>query len=171
MNLEEKILNEEVIYHGNYLNIAKCEVKLPDGNVVKRDIIHHPGAVAILAVKDGKILLVEQFRYAVNRTLLEIPAGKRNKGEDSRECAIRELEEETGYKAEKLEFLTEILPAPGFCDEVLHLYRAEDLVKGETNPDFDEFINVKEIPVEEFKAMALRGEVMDAKTIAALLYI
>ena len=172
MNLEEKILKEEVIFKGEYLNIAKMEVLLPDGKIKSRDVIRHPGATAIIAfLDDDNIILIEQFRLALNKVILEIPAGKLNHGEDIKECARRELEEETGYKANRLEYLGSIAPAPGFCDELLHLYKASDLVLGSKNEDEDEFTNVKIININKVKEMIKKGEIIDSKTISILAYL
>ena len=172
MNLEEKTIEEDLKYEGSFIKVVKQVVKLPDGNTSTRDIVRHPGGVAVAALfDDDTILLVEQYRKPIDKVTLELPAGKRENGEDPKTCGIRELEEETGLKAEKFEFLGKIATSPGFCDEYIYLYKAEGLYKGQINRDDDEFINVKKIKIKEFKEMIRRGEITDAKTIAALSYL
>lgn len=171
MNLKEETLSEESAYKGRFLNIVSQTVKLPDGNTSKREIIRHPGGVAVLAFLDyDTILLVEQFRKAIDQVTLELPAGKREYGEDPKICGIRELEEETGYKAEKFEYLGKIVTTPGFCDEYIYIYKAENLYPGNVNTDEDEFINVKKMKISEFKERIKNGEIIDAKTVAALCF-
>lgn len=172
MNLEEKTMQEELKYEGSFIKVVKQVVKLPDGNTSIRDIVRHPGGVAVIALlEDDTILLVEQYRKPIDKVTLELPAGKRENGEDPKICGMRELEEETGLKAEKFEFLGKIATSPGFCDEYIYLYKAEKLYKGQINRDEDEFINVKRIKIKEFKEMIKRGDITDAKTIAALSYL
>lgn len=171
-NLKEKIIKEDLIYKGSFLNIYNKEVILPNGNPYKRDIVNHPGATAIIAFLDEEnIILVEQYRLAVEKVLLEIPAGKLNKDEETIECARRELEEETGYFARNLEYLGKIVPAPGFCDEVIYLYKANNLVLREKNEDEDEFTNVRIHNINKVKEMIKSGEIIDAKTISVLAYL
>ena len=172
MNLEEKTIEEDLKYEGSFIKVVKQVVKLPDGNTSTRDIVRHPGGVAVAALfDDDTILLVEQYRKPIDKVTLELPAGKRENGDDPKICGIRELEEETGLKAEKFEFLGKIATSPGFCDEYIYLYKAEGLYKGQINRDDDEFINVKKIKITEFKEMIRRGEITDAKTIAVLSYL
>ena len=172
MNLEEKTIEEDLKYEGSFIKVVKQVVKLPDGNTSTRDIVRHPGGVAVAALfDDDTILLVEQYRKPIDKVTLELPAGKRENGDDPKICGIRELEEETGLKAEKFEFLGKIATSPGFCDEYIYLYKAEGLYKGHINRDDDEFINVKKIKIKEFKEMIRRGEITDAKTIAVLSYL
>lgn len=171
-NLQENILNKKLVYRGDFLELYNIDVKLPDGKKHSRDIIKHPGAAAIIAFLDEEsIILVEQFRLSLNRNLLEIPAGKLENKEDPRECALRELEEETGYKANSIEYIGKIATAPGFCDEIIYLYKAKDLVKGKKNEDEDEFTNVKVYKLNEIKEMVKSGEIIDAKTVAMFTYL
>ena len=171
-NLQENILNEKLVYSGDFLELYNIDVKLPDGKKHSRDIIKHPGAAAIVAFLDKEnIILVEQFRLPLNRNLLEIPAGKLENKEDPRECALRELEEETGYKANCIEYIGKIATAPGFCDEIIYLYKAKDLVKGKKNEDEDEFTNVKVYKLNEVKEMVKSGEIIDVKTVAMFSYL
>lgn len=171
MQFEEKTLLNENIYKGKIIEVNLKTVELPNGKEGKREIVNHPGGVAILAYKDKEtILLVEQFRKPLERNLLELPAGKIEKGEEPKICGIRELEEETGYKANKFSYLGKIVTSPGFCDEYIYLYKAEDLYKGNTGlQDEDEFINVKELKIGTIKEMIKKGEIIDAKTISAFM--
>ncbi|SHE94307.1 NUDIX hydrolase [Clostridium fallax] len=172
MKLIEKTLNEKTIYEGSFLKLIKQEVLLPDGNIAKRDILRHPGAVAIIAFKDeNTVVMVEQYRKAIDRVLLEIPAGKLEKDEDILECARRELEEEIGYTSNDIEYLGNFITAPGFCDEVIHLFKAKNLKEKFAKGDDDEFINIKEFSLEEIKRLIKNGIIVDCKTIAALQYI
>ena len=171
-NLKEKVVKETLVYKRSFLDIYNKEVILPNGSHYKRDIVNHPGATAIIAFLDEEnILLVEQYRLAANKVLLEIPAGKLNKDEEILECARRELQEETGYFAKNFEYLGKIIPAPGFCDEIVHLYKASNLVLGNKNEDEDEFTNVKVYNIKRVKEMIKSGEIIDAKTIAIFSYL
>jgi ADP-ribose pyrophosphatase len=171
-NLQEDILNKKLIYRGDFIDLYNVDVKLPDGKKHNRDVIMHPGATAIVAFLDEEnIILVEQFRLPLNRNLLEIPAGKLENKEDPEKCALRELEEETGYKANNIEYLGKIATAPGFCDEIIYLYKAKDLVKGEKHEDEDEFTNVKVYKLKEVKEMVRKGEIIDTKTVSMFAYL
>jgi ADP-ribose pyrophosphatase len=142
---------------------------LPNGHESTREVINHPGGVAVVAFKDkDTILLVEQFRKPIESNLLELPAGKLEYGEDPETCGIRELEEETGYKAKSFSYLGKIVTSPGFCDEYIYLYKAEDLFLGNMNLDEDEFLNVKELSLDEVKENIVNGKIIDAKTICAI---
>ena len=157
MNLNEEILNEKLIHKGNFMDFVNIDVKLPNGKNANRDVIKHPGACAVIAFLDSEnIILVEQFRLPLNKTLLEIPAGKLNKKEDPMDCAKRELQEETGYVAKEIEYLGSIATAPGFCDEIIHLYKAWNLSLGEKNEDEDEFTSVKVLNINDLKEMIKR---------------
>jgi ADP-ribose pyrophosphatase len=171
-NLNENTLEEELKYTGDFIKVVRTKVTLPDGREGHRDIVRHPGAVAIVAIKDdGKILVVEQFRKPVEKELLEIPAGKLNKGEDPLEAAKRELKEETGYSCEDIQYLGKIATAPGFCDEYISIYKATGLTKGNTEFDEDEFINLKEFSLKDLKIMIREGKIEDGKTIASLQFL
>lgn len=169
-DLVEKFIKSEVVFEGNLLTVRRDTVELPNGKHATRELIQHPGAVAVVPIRnDGKILLVRQFRYPVDQLTLEIPAGKLDPGEEPEACAKRELEEETGYKAKKLQLLSSILTTPGFTNEVIHLYLAEDLVLAEQCPDEDEFIDVEVFTKEEIRKMIENGTICDAKSLLGLL--
>lgn len=132
-------------------------------------MVDHPGAAAVLVIKDGSVLLVEQYRPAAGRQMLEIPAGTVDRGESPQDCARRELQEETGYTAESWEYLGHIYPTPGYTNEVLHLFFAGGLTKGEQQLEEGEDINVRWVPLDQVEEMIDRGEINDAKTIVAVL--
>lgn len=173
MIFSEKTIESELIYKGKIIDLNIHKVKLPNGKESKREIVNHSGGVAVLAYKDkDTILMVEQFRKPIEKMLLEIPAGKIEKDEDIKICGMRELEEETGYKANKFEYLGKIVTSPGFCDEYIYFFKAEDLCKGKDNIcDEDEFINIREIKVDHVKEMIKTGEIIDAKTISVFMMI
>lgn len=169
MDFTEKQISQNIAYEGNFLKLLDVEVILPDGNKAKRDIIRHPGAAAILPINEkGEVILVKQWRTALDRVLLEVPAGKLENGEEPLECAKRELEEETGYKANKFEYLGKIATVPGFCDEIIHLYVATELSLGVKGGDEDEFTSVEKMTLEEMKSKIKSGEIIDTKTINCL---
>lgn len=170
MRYNEKTLEVENIYKGKIINLNIHKVILPNNTVAYREVITHPGAVAILPIdKEGKILFVKQFRKAVEEELLEIPAGKMEAGEDPEKCALRELEEETGFLASQLIFISTIYTSPGFSNEVIHIYLAKDLIVGKRNLDEDEFIDLYKYNFIEALNLIKSGKIKDAKTIAAIL--
>lgn len=169
-DLKEKFLCSENVFDGELLKVKKDTVSLPNGKTATREWIEHPGAVAVVPIcNDGKIALVRQFRYPVGKVMLEVPAGKLDSGEDPDDSVLRELKEETGYTAKKIRKLTSIVTTPGFSNEVIHLYIAEDLITGKQCPDEDEFIHVVKYTREEIKDMIQNGKINDAKSILALL--
>lgn len=172
--LEEKTIKSDHIFTGRVISLQVDEVELPNGKTSKREIIKHPGAVAILPItNDGKIVMVEQFRKALERTLVEIPAGKLEKGEDPLNCARRELEEETGYVCENLDWLISFYTSPGFADEIVHLYVATGLSKKEdaAQLDEDEFVNIIELSLSEATQYIEEMKIYDAKTAYAVQYL
>jgi ADP-ribose pyrophosphatase len=172
--LEEKTIKTEHIFTGKVISLQVDDVELPDGKTSKREIIKHPGAVAVIAVTDdSKIVMVEQFRKALERNLVEIPAGKLEKGESPRVCAQRELEEETGYVCKSLELVHSFYTSPGFADEIVHVYEARGLSKVESPAaqDEDEFINLLELSLDEAKEYITQQKIYDAKTIYAVQYL
>ena len=169
--IEERILSEERVYEGKLVKVNRLEVTLPDGKGAVREAVRHPGASAIVPVDGmGNVTLVRQYRAPIAQVLLEIPAGKLDyKGEDRLEAARRELREETGLTAENWVHLTDIVTAPGFCDEVISIYLAIGLAAGEDEPDEDEFLNVEYIPLSDAADMVLTNQIKDGKTQAAVL--
>jgi ADP-ribose pyrophosphatase len=173
-NLEEKTLKTEQIFSGKIISLQVDDVELPNGKTSKREIVKHPGAVAVLAITDdNKIVMVEQYRKALERTLVEIPAGKLEKGEEPRLSALRELEEETGYECKQLEWLISFYTSPGFADEIIHLYLATGLSKKENAAglDEDEFVNLIELTLEEALQYIQEQKIYDAKTAYAIQYL
>ena len=171
--MDEKIkrINRELKYEGSLVKVYMDEVELPDGKIAKWDFINHDGAAAVVPVTDdGKILMVKQYRNALDRYTLEIPAGKLDdKLEETKVCAARELEEETGYKAGNLEFLITLRTWVAFTNEKIDVYVATDLTPTKQHLDEDEFIDVKAYELEELKEMIFRGELQDTKSISAIL--
>lgn len=169
-SLREEILREDMQYSGLFFGIDRLQVKLPDGEAAQRDVLRHPGAVAVVALtSDGHICLVRQYRAALDRVTVEIPAGKIDAGEDPLEAAKRELLEETGMKAEKIAFLGTVALAPGVSDEIIHLYMATELDFVGADPDTDEFLHVDIVPLEELVDAVLDGRIEDAKTVIGAL--
>ncbi|GGA22607.1 NUDIX hydrolase [Paenibacillus physcomitrellae] len=167
-HLKEKWISTEPIFQGKVINVQIDTVELPDGSQGKREIVKHPGAVAVLAAHEGKLLLVDQYRQAMGRCELEIPAGKLEKGEDPMEAAKRELEEETGYRCGTIRLLHSFYTSPGFADEIIHLYVAENLTEGEVSPDEDEFLEIYRVTLEEARQFIAEGRIADAKTLLAV---
>lgn len=169
MIFEEKKISSERIYEGAILNLRRDTVTVPSGTAY-REIVEHNGAVAIVPIKDdGKIVMVKQFRYPSGQVLLEIPAGKIDKGETIPEnTARRELREETGYTAEKLHYLGKLNPSVAYTEEVIHLYAATGLTEGETEFDEDEALDIVEYDYDEAFSMAASGQLVDAKTVAGI---
>ncbi|MFB0972560.1 MAG: NUDIX hydrolase [Tissierellia bacterium] len=169
---EEVTIKSEKIYEGKILNLKVDTVELPDKKYTKREIVEHSGGVGVVAItKKDNIILVNQYRQAISKEILEIPAGKLEIGEEPRSTALRELQEETGYSAQKLRYITEFYPTPGYCTEKIHLFVADDLVLGEQNLDEHEYVEVVEIPFDEAYEKVLNGDIVDAKTIIAILLI
>lgn len=168
---EEKTLTREEIFKGKIIELFLEEVQLVNGVICSREIIRHPGGVGIIAITNaGNIILVDQFRKALNKGLLEIPAGKLEKGEEPILTAMREFEEETGYKASKWDPLFSFYTSPGFADEKIYLFRADELslIENKKHADEDEFVDVIEVPIDEAWQMVSTGRIQDAKTIIAL---
>ncbi len=168
--LAERPLDENVAWTGRIFNVDRLRVQLPDGRAAIRDVVRHPGAVAVVALtNEGRICLVRQYRTALGRVTVEIPAGKLAPGEDPLECATRELREETGMEAEKIAYLATIASSAGFCDELIHIYMATGLSFSKSSPDADEFINVDLVEVGELVDAVLDGRIEDAKTVVGAL--
>jgi ADP-ribose pyrophosphatase len=170
MNYEEKTVSRKQIYKGNIINVENLTVTLPDGREATRDIVTHPGASVVMPLsEDGGLFLVRQFRKPLETVSLELPAGKLDPGEDPRECAERELREETGLSAKNIKHLISIHTTPGFSNEVIHLYAATGLTEGEASADEDEFISSEKLPVGKLVEMVLGGVITDAKSIIGIL--
>lgn len=165
----EEPVGSRTDYNGIIVSVKTDEVRLQNGKIVPREVVVHSGGVVIAAVTDdGKLLAVRQYRYPVSEELLELPAGKLERGEDPLECAKRELSEETGCTAETWVDLGKIYPSPGFCDEALYIFLAAGLVYGEAHPDEDEFLSVTRVSFDDFWDMIMSNALPDAKTIAGV---
>jgi len=157
------------IFTGKVLTLNIDMVTLPNGVTIDLEIVRHPGAAAVVPLKDNEtVVLIKQFRHAAGGFIFEIPAGKLHPGEDPRNCAARELEEEVGYRAGRLELLSSIFTAPGFTDEVIHIYQASELIRGRQNLDRDEVLEVVEVSLREAIEMMRVGKIRDAKTMVGL---
>ncbi|ETT81232.1 NUDIX hydrolase [Viridibacillus sp. FSL R5-0477] len=171
---EEKTTSSKKIFEGRVISVKVDEVILPNGNTSTRELVTHPGAVAIIPItNEGKIVLVEQYRKPLERSIIEIPAGKLEKGEKPEYTAIRELEEETGYGSKNFTFVQSFATSPGFADEVIHIYVARDLYRIE-NPaglDEDEFVELLEVTLEEAEQMIREERIYDAKTVFAIMWM
>lgn len=171
---EEKTIQSKQIFKGKVISLKVDDVTLPNGALSKREIVNHPGAVAVIAVTtDNKLILVEQYRKALERSIIEIPAGKLEPGEAPELTARRELEEETGYGCNELTYLQTFATSPGFADEVIHLFIARGLYKIENAAvaDEDEFVELLEVTLEEAEQMVAEQKIYDAKTAFAVLWL
>lgn len=172
MNLTEKPLSAEYKFKGRIINLRVDTAELPNGQTATREVIEHPGGVCIAALTEhDELYVVRQFRYPYSEVVTELPAGKREYGEDPELCGRRELTEETGMIAGKFQFMGELYPTPGYCGEIIYLYLATDLTRGEMHPDEDDFLEVEKIPLEKLVEMVLSGEIKDAKTQTLVLKI
>ena len=170
MDCFEKRIDGELKYQGVIVNVRLDHAELCDGSVVRREVVEHPGGATILPVDDeGYCYCVRQFRYPFGKLMLEAPAGKLEYGEDPRECALRELSEETGFTADEIIYLGPDCSSPGFSTELLHIYMARGLHKGESHPDEGEFLSVEKHHIDELADMVMSGEIDDGKTIIAVL--
>ena len=167
MNLSEKKLKSKTIYDGKILKLEVDEVRLPDGSTSVRECVRHHGGAAVLLVDSGAVLLVKQFRYLYGKELYEIPAGKLERGEEAIKAATRELEEETGYRAQLVR-LFELYPSVGYTDEVIHVYFAEKFEYVGRKLDECEFLECDFIEIEKVLKLIESGEICDAKTVAAV---
>lgn len=168
----EKELNRKVIFDGKIMTVTKEEVLCDNGIHAYREVVYHHGGVCILAIKKNQIILVKQFRYPNRIETLEIPAGKLEKNEDTKECAFRELEEETNHRAQDMKFIMKVLPSPGYTSEWLYLYEAIDFeeVSDALEGDEDEMIDIVLMDLEEAYQKVLDGSIVDAKTVIAIMY-
>lgn len=171
MGKEFERIKRELVYEGSIINFYKDTVQVPNGNVVKWDFIGHKGAAAVVPVtKEGRILMVRQYRNALDRYTIEIPAGGLNGAEEpTKVAALRELEEETGYRAEEAELLITIRTTVAFCNEKIDIYVANKLIPSKQHLDEDEFINVEAYEIGTLEEMIYNGTIQDSKTISAIL--
>ncbi len=157
------------IYKGKIIDLSVETVTLPNGATADLEVITHPGAAAVVPVKDDRtVIMVRQYRHAVGRFIDEIPAGKLHPGEDPKDCAVREVEEETGYKVNRLEPLLSFLTTPGFTNEIIHIFVGRELSPGTQNLGADEVLEIIEMPLDQAIARIKTGEIQDAKTIIGL---
>ena len=164
------------VYTGKVISLDVDKVRFPDGSVGELEMIRHPGASAVVPFlsdprgEDPQVLMIRQYRYAADGYLFEIPAGRLNAGEDPRDCALRELKEETGCSAEQMEHLFTMYTTPGFTDEKIHLFMATGLVAGETKHEADEFLDLEPMRLSRALELVEAGEIRDAKTVVGLLF-
>lgn len=170
MDFTEKPLKQDYLYRGKIVNLRVDDAELPDGTTALREVVEHPGGVCVAALTDKEeLLFVEQFRYPYMETVLELPAGKLEYGEDPFEAGKRELLEETGAAAKTYRDLGKLYPTPGYCGEIIHMYLAENLTFSEQHLDEDEFLEVRRIPLETAFQMVMRNEIRDSKTQVGIL--
>ncbi len=168
--MTEKTLNEKTIYDGKIIRVHVDDIELPDGNKAIREVVEHSGGVSVAALTENdELFFVRQYRYPFSRVLLELPAGKLEKGEDPLQAGIRELEEECGVKADKVISLGTVYPTVAYCSEIIYLYAATGLHHTSQHLDEDEFLSVEKIPLSKAVEMVMAGEISDAKTVALVL--
>lgn len=168
----ERQLSSETIFTGRVISVTRDTVELENGNTGVREVVHHHGGAGVAALNgQGEIYLVRQYRYALDRELIEIPAGKLEPGEDPFETAKRELGEEAGLTAAAYRDLGYIIPTCGYCSEIIYLYAAKELSPVSQHLDADEFLSVFTLPLEEAARLVLSGEITDSKTVAAILKV
>lgn len=168
---EAAVLSRRIVYEGSFLRLTAEEVRLPNGRVARLEVLRHPGSAAVVPVTSGgEVVLLRQYRHAVGRWLLEVPAGKLDAGESPESCARRELAEETGLAAASLDPLGPIWPSPGFTDELIHLFLARvDGDGGVQSLDRDEVLSLERLPLARAVELAAAGEISDGKSVCALL--
>lgn len=173
MNLVEKKVSSQTLFEGKIIKVTLDQAELPNGKLAAREVVYHPGGVAVLALgEDGMVPLVRQFRYPIQELLLELPAGKLDmEAEDQLDAAKRELSEEVGLEAEEWTYLGHTLASPGFCDERLHMFLARKLKNSGQHLDEDEFLNVEWMHFDELVQQAMDGTLTDAKTVTTALKV
>ena len=172
-NLKETRVDTKEIFTGNIVHLIRDDILLPNGKPATREVIRHIGAVAVVPLTDdGKVIVERQFRYPIDRVITEIPAGKLDTPQEDRlSAAQRELEEETGYTAREWTLLGDFCPTAAYCDEIITIYLARGLQKGQRHLDEDEFLNVREVPLEELVEDIMAGRIVDGKTQTAILKV
>lgn len=172
MELFEKTVEKNYVYEGRIINVRCDKAELHNGNPCTREVVEHNGGVCVAAVTENdELIFVRQFRYPYMEVVLELPAGKLEKGEDPFEAGKRELEEETGTVAAKYYDLGKFYPTPGYCGEIIHLYAAAELTATNMNPDEDEFLEVEKIKIDKAVDMVINNEIRDGKTIALIMKV
>ena len=174
MDLREKMVSSQTIFEGRIIRVTLDQARLPDGTLAAREVVYHPGGVAVLALDEDKtVYLVRQYRYPIQQLLLELPAGKLDHGaeEDRLLGAQRELSEETGLEASEWTYLGYTLASPGFCDEALHMYLARGLTRKGQHLDEDEFLDVVTMPFDELVRQVMDGTITDGKTVSTTLKV
>lgn len=170
--MDYKFIKREELYRGRIVGLVVDTVELPSGKQTIREVVRHPGGVVAVPLLDGdRVVFVRQHRYPMDRDLLELPAGKLDPDENPDACVARELEEETGYRAGKIEKLCACYTSPGFCDELLHVYLATELTKTKQRPEDEEKISIETYTLDQALAMIERGELIDAKSIVGVLMV
>ncbi len=165
MHLDEKTISSETIYEGKIFTVTRDKALLENGTEAVREVVHHNGGVTVIPItENNEVLMVKQFRYPHGKVMLEIPAGKLEKGESHYDCGKRELLEETGCTCADYKYLGEIVPTPAYVSEVIHLYLARGLTFSKQSLDEDEFLDVEKVPLDKAYQMVLKGEITDSKT-------
>ena len=169
MDENNRTLSRKTLYGGKVVDIYLDSIRLEDGREAQREVVAHSGGVVILALLEGDVLMVRQYRHPAGKRLLELPAGKLEKGEDPAVCAARELEEETGYRPGSVRELGRFYATPGYCSEIFYLYAAENLLPTAQNLDADELLDIEKLPLDDALAACFDGRIIDAKTALTLL--
>ena len=170
MELTEKTIKSEKIFEGNIIKVRVDTVELPDGSESTREIVEHPGGVAVIAIDENEdVLMVRQYRKPFDKVCFEVPAGKLDAGEETLNCGVRELEEETGMKADNIEYLGKFMLSPGFCREWIYIYLATGLKQGTVNLDEGEFVEVEKHKLSDLVDMVMDNSIKDAKTVMGIL--
>ena len=170
MDFKEEMVSQETVYEGVIVNVRRDKARLMDGRITNREVVEHPGGVAVFAMDDqGRVALVRQYRYPMGEETLELPAGKLEPGEDPRDSGLRELAEETGLVPGTFEDMGCLYSSPGILAERIYLYFAKDLTQGPTHPDDGEFVETVWLPYQDLVDKARRGEIKDGKTLVGIL--
>ncbi len=170
MEFKEEMVSQETVYEGVIVNVRRDKARLMDGRITNREVVEHPGGVAVFAIDDqGRVALVRQYRYPMGEETLELPAGKLEPGEDPRDSGLRELAEETGLVPGTFEDMGCLYSSPGILAERIYLYFAKDLTQGPTHPDDGEFVETVWLPYQDLVDKARRGEIKDGKTLVGIL--